>query len=170
MPERFLLVSTAAVFFGAVAAAQAPPSNADATMLQLMRGLLYPASNVVFAAQGDLNRFPPDPYPATSPNPLTSVFAGWEAVENAAITLAESARLVALPGRTCGNGVAVPVERADWTRFTNDFRQASLEAYKAAQTKSHDAMVEASGALADACLECHRVYRNRTPNDADRCR
>jgi hypothetical protein len=39
-------------------AAQAPPRppapKPDANMLQLMRGVLYPASNVLFAAQEDL--------------------------------------------------------------------------------------------------------------------
>ena len=36
----------------------AVPAKLDANMLQLMRGVLYPASNVLFAAQDDLSKQP----------------------------------------------------------------------------------------------------------------
>src|SRR5690349_15529196 len=49
----------------------AAAQKADANLAQLMRGIVYPSSNVVFAAQSDLN-FPPVKDPATSPNLLTS--------------------------------------------------------------------------------------------------
>src|SRR5947207_4312607 len=57
----------------------------DANLAQLMRGIVYPSSNVVFAAQGDLNQYPPAKDPATSPNLLTSAYGGWQAVESAAL-------------------------------------------------------------------------------------
>ena len=46
-----------ACLFGAVATAQAParrtpPPRIEANLLQLMRGILYPSSNVVFASPG----------------------------------------------------------------------------------------------------------------------
>src|SRR6476661_7752818 len=76
-----------------------PPKPAAVTMQvqtnlnQLMRGVLYPASNVVFSAQidnpGDVKPIPgQDPSLAT--DPLTSTFGGWQAVENAALALTES--------------------------------------------------------------------------------
>src|SRR5207237_722321 len=79
----------------------------DANLAQLMRAIVYPSSNVVFAAQSELN-FPPVKDPATSPNPLTSTYGGWQAVESAAMALAESANLLTIPGRICSNGVPAP--------------------------------------------------------------
>jgi hypothetical protein len=83
-------------------------AKVDANLLQLMRGILYPSSNVIFAAQDDLGKQPPVSDPSVSPNPLTSTYGGWQAVENAGLALAESANLIALPGRMCGNGKPVP--------------------------------------------------------------
>src|SRR6185295_17191404 len=125
--------------------------------------------NVVFAAQGDLNGFPKAADPAVSPNPLTSTYAGWPAVENASLALAESANLIVLAGRLCANGKPAPVQRADWLKFAQQLRDAGLAAYKAAQSKSQDAMVEAAGTVADACSACHEVYRDRKAGLQDRC-
>src|SRR5437868_6378129 len=55
---------------------------------QLMRGVLYPAANVVFSAQidnpADL-KFVPGKDPSMATDPLVSTFGGWQAVENAAL-------------------------------------------------------------------------------------
>jgi hypothetical protein len=142
----------------------------DANLAQLMRGIIYPSSNVVFAAQSELN-FPPVKDPATSPNLLTSTYGGWQAVESAALALAESANLLTIPGRMCSNGVPAPVTRPDWVKFTQGLREAGLTAYKAAQSKSQDAIVDASGTVADACSACHEVYRDKPGGGLpDRCK
>src|SRR3979411_921774 len=73
----------------------------EANLLQLMRGIVYPASNVIFAAQDDLSKQPTPPDASTSPNPLTTTYGGWQAVENAALALSESANLILMPGRVC---------------------------------------------------------------------
>jgi hypothetical protein len=52
----------------------------DVDLLHVMRGILFPSSNVVFAAQGDLSVWKPAADPSTSPNPLTSTYGGWAAV------------------------------------------------------------------------------------------
>src|SRR5258708_2281419 len=86
-------------------------------MNRLMRGVLYPASNVVFSAQSD-NPADVKPVPGRDPSmatdPLTSTFGGWQAVENAALALTESANLLLIPGRNCANGVPVPMNNPDW--------------------------------------------------------
>jgi cytochrome c553 len=123
----------------------------------------------VFAAQGDLNGFPKPTDPSVSPNPLTSTYGGWQAVENASLALAESANLILLAGRRCSNGKLAPVQRADWLKFTQQLRDAGLAAYKAAQSKNQDAMVEAAGTVADACSACHEVYRDKKAGLQDRC-
>ena len=155
--------------------AQTPSTNAaqevHADLNQLMRGVLYPAANVVFFAQadnpGDVKPIPGhDPSMAT--DPLTSTFGGWLAVENAALALAESANLLLIPGRVCSNGTPVPVKDPAWTTFVQQVRDASMLAYKAAQAKDQDKMIAISEPLSASCAGCHRKWRDRrTP--ATRC-
>src|SRR5262250_760889 len=102
--------------------AQAPSTDATqkvyANLNQLMRGVLYPAANVVFFPQFEnpaAVKQAPDPGMAT--DPLTSTFGGWQAVENAALALAESANLLLVPGRLCSNGVPAPVADPEWAKF-----------------------------------------------------
>jgi hypothetical protein len=149
-------------------AGPAAAPKVEANLLQLMRGVLYPASNVVFAAQEDLAKWTLPADPSVSPNPLTTTYGGWQAVENASLALAESANLVLMP-RMCSNGKAAPVRRADWIKYTNGLREAGMAAYKAAQTKNTDAMVEVAGKVSDACAACHDVYREKKTGPQDRC-
>src|SRR5579864_2507239 len=133
-----------------------PPKPATATMQvqtdlnRLMRGVLYPASNVVFSAQtdnpGDV-KFVPGRDPSLATDPLVSTFGGWQAVENAALALTESANLLLIPGRTCSNGVPVPITNPDWPKFVQELRDAGMKAYKVAQTKNQDSMVGVADAL-----------------------
>ena len=143
-------------------------ARVEASLAQLMRGIVFPSSNVVFAAQGDLNEFPPAKDPSVSPNLLTSTYGGWQAVENASLALAESANLILLP-RQCSNGKPAPVQRADWIKFVHGLRDAGMAAYKAAQAKSQDAMVDASGTVAEACSACHEAYRDKNGGLPARC-
>lgn len=159
-----------------VAEAQAPaparpatPAKPDANMAQLMRGIIYPASNVLFAAQDDLSKQPAAADAATSPNPLTSTYGGWTAVENAGLAIAEASRLITVPGRMCSSGRPAPVARADWIKFTANLRKAGLDAYNAAKKKDKDAMVDVSGTVSDACQACHDVYREKKGGVKDRC-
>jgi len=149
-------------------AAAATSAKAEANLLQLMRGVLYPASNVLFAAQDTLTKWPMPADPSVSPNPLTTTYGGWQAVENAALAIAESANLVLLP-RMCSNGKPAPVRRADWVKYTRGLRDVGLAAYKAAQMKSQDAMVDVAGQVSDTCAACHDVYREKKNGPQDRC-
>jgi hypothetical protein len=153
-----------------------PAANVQSAPLmpvnQLMHAILFPLGNAVFLAQTeDPAAMPRDPMPSASPNPLTGLYGGWQAVENSALALAESADLLLIEGRTCSNGEVVDVEAADWVRFVDDYREKSVAAYEAALTKDQDAMVDASGYLSESCLACHRAYRREpTPGDAtQRC-
>jgi hypothetical protein len=143
-----------------------------ANLNQLMRGVLYPAANVVFSAQAD-NPADVKPVPGNDPSmstdPLTSTFGGWQAVENAALALAESANLLTIPGRTCSNGVPVPTKDPAWAMFVQEVRDASMQAYKAAQAKDQDKMIENAEVLSASCAGCHRKFRDRKTPD-NRCK
>ena len=148
----------------------APPVHAD--LNQLMRGVLYPAANVVFSAQADNPgdvKFVPGHDPNMSTDPLTSTFGGWQAVENAALALAESATLLSILGRRCSNGVPVPTKDPAWVAFVQEVRDASMKAYTAAQSKDQDTMIATAEPLSASCAGCHRKFRDRkTPEN--RCK
>jgi hypothetical protein len=157
-------------------ASNVPTANVQSaplmTVNQLMHAILFPLGNTVFFAQNeDPDALTRDPEPSASPNPLTGLYGGWQAVENSALALAESADLLLIEGRICSNGEVVNVQDADWIRFVDDLRETSVAAYEAALTKNQDAMVDASGVLSESCFACHRVYRREpTPGDGtQRC-
>jgi cytochrome c553 len=147
----------------------APAAQVEGNMAQLMRGVLFPASNIVFAAQ-DQN--PEDVKPADDPstavNPLQSTFGKWQAVENAGIAISESANLLTIPGRKCQNGRDVPINNPDWPMLVQGLRDAGMTVYKAAQSKNQDNILMAADTMATACAACHDKYREK-PNLADRC-
>jgi cytochrome c556 len=150
------------------AAAQKP--QVVATLAQLMKGILFPSSNVIFAAQSENPAdVPPAKDPSMATNPLASTYGKWEAVENSSLAIAEAANLLIIPGRKCSNGVAVPLQNADWAKFVQGLRDAGVTVYKAAQSKNQDKIVDAADVLTTACANCHEKYREK-PNLADRCK
>ncbi len=152
-------VAIALLLLGIGVTAQAPAPKPYGTLAHVMRGILFPNSNVVFEAESE------DPAAVkTAPREagkFDAVYTGWPAVENSAVALAESAVVIGLPGRLCENGKPVPVQNADYQKFTQGLIDAAQSALKAAQAKNMDAMAEASGQVADACAACHEVYRDR---------
>ena len=149
---------------GAVAGAQGPSFPAFGSMNDVMRGILFPSSNIIFDVQTK------DPAKkvvgaSTSDSTLTDRFAdvyqGWMLVDIAAVALVESAPMLLTPGRRCENGKPVPVDRPDWIKFTQGLVDAGKAAYKASQSRNQDAVIEATNEVADSCLNCHRAYRDR---------
>ena len=157
-----LLVGAAVICAGistwgiASAQTQKPQTN----LLQLMRGIIYPASNVIFAAQSDdPATIKPAADPSTSPNPLTSTYGGWVAVENAGYALVEATNLLTIPGRMCSNGRPAPIAAKDWQMWVQELRDAGMTTVKAAQAKNQDAVIDAAGVVSEACAHCHDKYR-----------
>jgi hypothetical protein len=145
------------------AGASSASTDAPATVLQVMRGILFPNSNVVFSAQSD------DPAavkkasdPSTATDPLASTYGGWDAVANSAIALREATRLLEVP-RSCSNGKPAPIQTATWKKGLSDLREAGQAAYKAAQAKNQDQVVDAAEKVTNACSTCHDPYREKTP-------
>jgi len=176
MTKAVLALLAASAISTSLIEAQSPLIEAQsrarvpATLNQLMRGTLYPESNVVFAAQDvDPAEVPHAKDPAMATDPLASQYGKWEAVENNALAIAEVADLLAVPGRKCANGLDVPVGNADWAKFVQELRDAGMTAYAAAQTKNQDKMTEAADVMTIACKHCHDRYRDRRKL-ADRCK
>ena len=147
------------------AATPAPAARyrASGNLNQVMRGILFPNSNVVFAAQNeDFAKMPQDKDPSLSTDPLKGVYNGWTAVEDSGYALAEAANLLMIPGRVCSNGKLAPVANADWAKFVAGLRDAGMEAVKAAKAKNQDAIVDVADKMTSACAACHDVYREKT--------
>jgi hypothetical protein len=152
----------------------APAAQPYSNLAQLMRGIPFPNSNIIFDTQSLDPETLKDKKPGDGAAPVgasaqyNSVYGGWQAVENAALALQETANLIMIPGRLCENGRPVPLDREDYKKFAAGLAEAGKVAYKAAQSKNLDAMLEAGGTVTDACAACHEVYREK-PDNKDRC-
>jgi mono/diheme cytochrome c family protein len=139
-----------------------PPGN----MAQLMRGIFFPSSNLLFQVQ---SYDPAAPKPVYQPDTAAfswvdwggGIYSGWELVDYAAIAIAESAPLLLSPDRRCENGKPVPVDRPDWIQFTAELAEAGRAAYRASQSRNREAVSDVTNQIADACLRCHEVYRDK---------
>jgi mono/diheme cytochrome c family protein len=143
-----------------------PPPTAN--LAQLMRGIFFPSSNIIFNVQGH------DPGEKTDAKPYepsangnfswadwgAGIYSPWEVVDFAALAIADAAPLLLTP-RRCENGRAAPVDRDDWNRFTLELIDAGKAAYRASQMRNQEMVSDVSNQLADACLHCHEVYRDK---------
>ena len=153
-----------------VAAQQDPPPEASGDLAEVMRSILFPNSNIIFDAQ---SVDPGAPVEAAAGDSTTArfsgIYTGWEQGENAAIALAESANLITLP-RLCENvdddparnGEPVPIERDDWKQHTARLREVGLAAAEWARRRVYDEdeVLFITGDVAEACSNCHSVYRD----------
>ena len=133
---RVISVVSALFFFTMVGSAQAPapakpapakpaaPAAARVTakvqgnLAQVMRGILFPNSNIIFDAQNN------DPTKKKEDPQFGNPYAGWQSVENAAIALAEASNLLIIPGRMCSNGKPAPNNQPDWPKLVQGLLQA----------------------------------------------
>jgi cytochrome c556 len=133
------------------AIAQTPrPSKPDGPKLygnlkQVMRSQALPNSDIIFAVQ------------SKPPKNDTE----WQAVENAAIGIEETASVILAPGRLRSNGQPVPVQAADYIRYAQALAPAGGSCLKAAQAKNLAALGDCTDALSEACDNCHKVYRDK---------
>ena len=153
---------------GAGASSASSPSwySPTGNLAQLMRGVFFHNSNLIFSIQElEAKDLPPQP-PPTRPDGLTTfdwglmAYTGWPAVENATTALADASALLMLPGLRCENGRAAPITEPDWIKFTDQMISVARRSYRLAQTKNKEALSEFTLDLTNACNACHRVYRD----------
>ena len=165
---RILGVAVAIVVIGSVAQAQAPSGKPTGTLAQLMRGVFFPNSNLIFDVQTRDPEAPPEvAEDGSATSTFSSIYTGWQVVENASIALAEASNLLMYADRMCENGRAVPRDQDDFAMYAMGMETAARAAHEIAKTKDLDAMIEATNTIADACENCHVVYR-RYPEE-NRC-
>jgi mono/diheme cytochrome c family protein len=158
-----------------VASHDTPTYPPTANLAQLMRGIFFPSSNLIFEVQGHDPGEKKDgkPYEPSANDNFSwaqwgaGIYSPWEIVDYAALSIADAAPLMLVPGRRCENGRAVPSDRDDWKKFTQELLDAGKAAYKASQSRSQEAVSEVSNQLADACLQCHQRYRDKPGGTTD---
>ena len=162
---RVLSVVFALVFLAAVATAQAPTAYPVGNLAQVMRANYFTQSNIIFDVQ---IRDPEAPRETNADGTVTSTFSsiytGWQVVENAALMLAEGTTLITLPGRLCQNGRPVPAGY-EWQKYAREMAAVGWDVYQAAKLKDQALVSELTNNLAGACENCHSVYRDKP----DRC-
>jgi mono/diheme cytochrome c family protein len=164
------------------AAASAGGMNLSPTMnlAQFMRAITFPNANILFNTQ-----LKPADTRMPTPMPFDYIlwgmtqYGGWQAVDQAAMTLAETSPMFLMPGRRCENGRPVPLENALFKKTTEDLITLAREFQKVAATRNSDAVAAMADRLNQACDACHKVYRD-VPTEgksvseggvsADRCR
>jgi len=158
-----------------------PPDTASASaqtkaypplgnMAQLMRGIFFPNSNLIFTVQTRDPAAPAPPPPPTAPGSQSAgfsfvdwgvgIYPGWQLVDNAAVALADASPLMLTPGIRCENGRLAPVTDPDWIKFTENMIAVARKTYRASQMRSQEAVSDATGDIADACAACHQAYRD----------
>lgn len=175
---RMLFVGFTLALVTATAAAQAPAAAAAAgarpapkpagTLAQLMRGIYFPNSNLIFDVQQNDPGAPKKKTESSgsSTDTYSGAYGGWEIVENAAIALNDGVDLILKPGRTCQNGKPVPINQPDFQKFARAMRDAGRVALEAARTRNQEKVSDATNNIADACSSCHEVYRDKGPADS----
>ncbi len=135
-------------------------------LAQVMRGILFTNSNILFDVQSIDPEAPPPAAGgagAGASSTFSGIYAGWQVVENAAIALGETANLIMIPGRLCENGRPVPLSQPNWAQFTRGLRDAADVMLVAAQARDREAASDATNDVADACFFCHEAYRDAPP-------
>jgi mono/diheme cytochrome c family protein len=139
-------------------------------MAQLMRGIFFPNSNLIFTVQTRDPAAPAPPPPPATPGSQSAgfsfvdwgvgIYPGWQLVDNAAVALADASPLMLTPGIRCENGRLAPVGDPDWIKFTENMIAVARKTYRASQSRSQEAVSDATGDIADACAACHQAYRD----------
>ena len=178
---RLLFGGFAVAFLTAIAAAQSPSTGSAGaaprvrpapkpagTLAQVMRSIYFPNANLIYDVQQIDPAAPKKAHESTgsSTDTYSAAYSGWDIVENAAVALTDSVDLILQPGRTCQNGKPVPLSQPDFQTFARNMREAGLVVLRGARAKDRAKVIDATNNIADACVSCHEVYRDKGPADS----
>jgi hypothetical protein len=125
----------AATTLGAAVGAQSPAAAAVGSMSDLMVKMIYPTSDAIFYI--------------TTREPKTE--AEWGELQAKALTLAESANLLMMPGRAR--------DQDRWMQDAKLMLDVGRAAYRAARAKDLAALDALNDQLYESCTSCHQHYR-----------
>ena len=141
MRATYLIAASALMLAAAIACSRGAPYKPVMSVKEMMLATVQPNAFGVFDSAVWINGVPTG---------VPTNDAEWEEVEHHALTLAESANLLMMPGRAKDQG--------PWMDQALALQDAAMAAAKAAQTKSIDEMFKVGGPLDLVCDNCHRLY------------
>ncbi|HET9159331.1 MAG TPA: hypothetical protein VFN88_01850 [Caulobacteraceae bacterium] len=114
---------------------------------RVMRNVIDFGAKPVLAAQGTY-------VDLTGEHPNTPTTEdGWLAAESGAVTVAEAANLLKLPGYRRDD--------EDWPKFADVLHDRAVDAQKAIAKRDAAAISEAGAQLYQVCEDCHATYARR---------
>jgi hypothetical protein len=119
-----------------------PPFKPVGTVMQVMEGIVFPSSEVVFDAAVWSNG-------ALEGAPATE--EDWHHVEDSALTVAEAGNLLMMSPRA--------KDADQWMKNAAALNAAGTIAFKAAEARDVEALFNAGSEMYAACANCHRQYR-----------
>ncbi|HTB15057.1 MAG TPA: hypothetical protein VK752_25975 [Bryobacteraceae bacterium] len=128
---QLLLLSLASVVIAQAPSQFQPVGNVS----QLMVDIIYPTSDALFY----IERTPP------------KTDHDWNVIRGTALTLAESGNLLLMGTRAR--------DQDRWVKDTKLMIDAGQAAFKAAQKKDMQAILDLNEQLSESCTTCHRHYR-----------
>lgn len=144
------LMFVASIWFVLVSArtpaAGAPVAAPEASVRELMTGLVAPAATTVYRSVGYVVSLEGE----TETSPKTD--AEWEAVAGSAASIAEAGALLKASGRNGFN------DAEGWQKFAQDMIDSSLISRAAAVKRDKDALFASGEALNESCEGCHSAY------------
>ncbi len=140
----FVTVSARALLASPPQTRAQAPFTPIATVKDLMASIVDPSADVIWEATGTIitaagteERTPKDD-------------KAWQAVHDAALTLAESGNLLLIDGRA--------KDRAAWTNMAHELTRVSVTALRATDAKDPKSLADAGEAINAACENCHSLY------------
>ncbi len=134
-----LFLAALLLSLASAATAQQPTFKPVASVDQLMKAIIIPSSDAAFQVAMET---PEDD-------------EAWTAVQNSALTLAESGNLLMIGNRAKDQG--------DWVKAAQALVDEATVALRAAEAKNEDALLEAGDRLLRTCSGCHRQYKKSPP-------
>jgi hypothetical protein len=133
--------------------AASTPLALKATTAQLMNWILDPQADIVWAQGGTIVT------PQGEQRILPKTDDEWNALRNAAATVAESANLLLFPPHIRDQG--------DWVAMTRKAVEKANECVAAAEAKDIDTLFTAASDMYLACTACHAKYVIGVPLSPD---
>lgn len=116
---------------------------------QLMTWVIEPNADVIWGAVGTIIT------EQGSEELAPKSDAEWNALRNAAVTIAESGNLLMMDGHAR--------DRNDWPAKSQNMIAIAKTVMQAIEAKDVDALFTAGGELYESCVACHRVYSLKQP-------
>jgi hypothetical protein len=125
--------------------ADVPATTPVASVKQIMKGIVGPASTVVYNAVGSTITA------AGVDERAPKTDEEWEAVGISAAALIEGGNLLLMGNRVLDHG--------DWVKLTNDMINGGKEALRAVEARSADGVMASGEPINNSCDACHEKYR-----------